>query len=184
MGKRSLFNRVDKDQYDTPFTAVEPLLDHLDFETYAEPCAGKGNLVDHLSPYLSCVWKSDIAPRRDDIFRLDANRFACPFSADAIITNPPWSRNILHPLISHFALMRPTWLLIDSNWANTKQAASFLKFCAKIVTIGRVVWIPGTRMSGKDDCAWYLFDRHHEGPTHFYGRDHGRENVCRENCSA
>ena len=93
--------------------------------------------------------------------------------ADHIITNPPWDRKILHPMIEHFASMRPTWLLFDADWMHTKQSTPYMDYCQKIVSVGRVKWIPDSKMTGKDNCAWYLFDQDptlaHEA-TKFYGR--------------
>ena len=40
----------------------------------------------------------------------------------------------------------------------------------KIVSIGRVKWIPGTKSVGKDNCCWYLFDRYYDGVIKFYGK--------------
>jgi len=46
MGKRSNFERVERDYYPTPIQAVEPLIDHLPQGTFdfVEPCAGDGRL--------------------------------------------------------------------------------------------------------------------------------------------
>ena len=49
MGKRSNFERIERDFYPTPFEAVEPLIPHLpDKFTFAEPCAGNGILIEYL----------------------------------------------------------------------------------------------------------------------------------------
>jgi hypothetical protein len=53
--------------------------------------------------------------------------------------------------------MRPTWLLFDADWMHTKQAATHLQYCQRIVSVGRLKWIPDTPHKGKDSCAWYLF---------------------------
>jgi hypothetical protein len=90
--------------------------------------------------------------------------------ADYIITNPPWGRSILHPMIMHFSAMRPTWLLFDADWMHTRQAAPFMPWLRKIVSVGRVKWIPDSKMTGKDNSAWYLFDQNGAGQTEFYGR--------------
>jgi hypothetical protein len=66
-------------------------------------------------------------------------------------------------------MLAPTWLLFDADWAYTRQAAPFLKYCAKIVVIGRVKWIEDSDMAGKDNSCWYLFGRE-ETQTVFYGR--------------
>ena len=51
MGKRSSFERRPGDFYATPLPAVLPLISHLrGIRTFAEPCAGAGDLVRHLDP--------------------------------------------------------------------------------------------------------------------------------------
>jgi len=35
--------------------------------------------------------------------------------------------------------------------------------------VGRVKWIPDSKATGKDNCAWYFFSEG-EGVTEFYGR--------------
>jgi hypothetical protein len=161
MGKRSNFERRDRDFYPTPFAAVPPLIPHLrGIRTFAEPCAGDGRLVRHLELRgLRCVFQGDLATGLDARATLDYG------NADAIITNTPWKRPILHALLEHFMEITPTWLLIDQDWACTKQAIPYLASCTDILPIGRLIWIPGTNMPGKDNVAWYHFDaRHMAGP--------------------
>ena len=177
MGKRSSFERNPRDFYPTPREAVVPLLRFLQRgENFIEPCAGNGALVDHLNGAgQRCVWASDIDTAFDwgkggyDAQHMDLVAWDVP-RAHAIITNPPWDRKILHPIITRFIQQPiPSWLLIDADWAHTKQAAPFLKFCTDIVAIGRVRWIPGSKHTGKDNCCWYRFDSH-EKDTVFHGR--------------
>jgi len=157
MGKRSTFVRVPRDFYPTPFAAVKPLLPHLtQFRTFWEPCAGDGALVRHLASHCRCVQASDIAPQCLDILKLDVFEIRDPL-ADCFITNPPWDREVLHPLIDHLRLLLPTWLLFDADWMHTKQAIPYLPFCEKIVSVGRVKWIEGSEHTGKDNCCWYRF---------------------------
>ena len=58
---------------------------------------------------------------------------------------------------------------------HTKQSRDYLQFCRKIVSVGRVKWIPDSKHTGKDNCAWYLFDTLRSGETKietvFYGRE-------------
>ena len=172
MGKRSNFERVPRDFYPTPYEAVLPLNAHLNFSVqYTEPCAGDGRLVDHLTNLGHiAVDKYDIEPRRDDIIQKDF-RDVKP-QGDYVITNPPWDRKILHPMIEYFAIKKkiPTWLLFDADWMHTKQSVEYMSFAKKIVSIGRVKWIEGSKSVGKDNCCWYLFDASYVGPTMFYGR--------------
>ena len=81
-------------------------------------------------------------------------------SAEFFITNPPWSRPMLHALIEHLAGIKPTWLLLDADWAHTRQAVPYLKYCQRIIAVGRVKWIPGSLHTGKDNACWYLFSRY------------------------
>lgn len=171
MGKRSTFPRIERDCYDTPPEAVAPLIPHLRAGTYWEPCAGAGNLVMALSESpVVCMMATDIKPRHEDVKRLNAMDIAACDKPDYIITNPPWTRSILHPMIEHFSDMRPTWLLFDADWMHTKQSAPFMWRCQKIVSVGRVKWMKDSPHTGKDNCAWYLFDAKNTQRTQFFGR--------------
>ncbi len=175
MGKRSDFTRVERDYYPTPLAAVEPLIDHLPYGvfTYVEPCAGDGRLVNHISELTQgsgvCVSKSDIEPKADHIAQHDALSLL-GYGSDFCITNPPWDRKFLHPFIEWYTTQMPTWLLFDADWMHTKQSAVYMTYCKRVVSVGRVKWIEGSKSVGKDNCCWYLFDYEHEGPTEFYGR--------------
>ena len=173
MGKRSNFERVERDYYPTPISAVYPLVEHLPASgSYSEPCAGDGRLVEHIKSLsnLLCANATDIEPRNVWIDRKDA--FDLDFSGvDFVITNPPWDRQFLHPFIEHCAAQVPTWLLFDADWMHTKQSAPLMmRYCSKIISVGRVKWIEGSKNTGKDNCAWYLFTNNHIGATEFIGR--------------
>lgn len=172
MGKRSNFERVERDFYPTPMAAVFPLLPHIPaLSVFIEPCAGDGSLIEHLKKYgIYCVGSMDIEPQHKSVGHGDAMDMDGVGDADYIITNPPWNRKILHPMIEHFSSMCPTWLLFDADWMHTKQSAPYMEWCVKIVSVGRVKWIPDSKMTGKDNCAWYLFDQSNNGPTEFVGR--------------
>jgi hypothetical protein len=171
MGKRSDFQRKPRDFYPTPIEAVEPLIEHLPKEfSYAEPCAGDGTLCSHLQWYDGvCMWASDIEPQAEGIYKDSFEKVGKYelLESEYIITNPPWDRKILHPMIEHFSKLKPTWLLFDADWAHTKQSAPYMKKCAKIVSVGRIKWFGN--MTGKDNCAWYLFYKN-DIETKFYGR--------------
>jgi hypothetical protein len=170
MGKYSDYQRIERDFYPTPEKAMLPLLNHIPRgSSFIEPCAGDGALVRHLEKHgHRCHYACDIEPADPKVFKRDAFEMGV-CAADYCITNPPWDRKILHPLIKHMRMLAPTWLLFDSNWANTKQASTHLAFCSKIVSVGRVKWFPDSKMTGKEDCAWYLFGKNH-AQTIFIGR--------------
>lgn len=166
MGKRSNFERKERDFYSTPLHATEPLFPFLEYGCeYVEPCAGDGRLIENLAiGGAVCVGAMDIEPGGEGILKMDA---FSDFEADLIITNPPWDRKLLHPMIEHFISIAPTWLLFDADWPHTKQSAQYMKYCAKMVSIGRVKWFDNT--AGKDNAAWYLFDKYATS-TVFHGR--------------
>ena len=96
----------------------------------AEPCCGDGALVRHLEAFgLRCVYAGDIATGQDAL-ALDTYG-----DADAVISNPPYTRELMHRLIAHFQRIAPTWLLIDYDWSATKQAARYLPHCSDIVIL-------------------------------------------------
>ena len=89
------------------------------------------------------------------------------------ITNPPWRRDVLHPIIVNLSDQAPTWLLIDAGWVHTRQSAPYLPRLRTIVSVGRVKWIKDSPFTGKDDCAWHLFDLprpDERAAIHFIGR--------------
>jgi hypothetical protein len=169
MGKRSNFERNPRDFYPTPKEAVIPLLPHLPEKgLFAEPCAGDGRLIRHIEEFtgLSGYWMTDIEPHADFIGAGDALTDQI-VGCDICITNPPWDRKILHPLIDNLSNQLPTWLLFDADWMHTKQSTPYINKCSKIVSVGRISWFGN--MTGKDNCAWYLFEDK-ETETTFYGR--------------
>ena len=179
MGKRSAgFERRERDFYQTPLEAVKPLVPNLPCRVcYMEPCAGDGQLINNIKkliPASYCSLASDIEPRGDGIQKFPYDSYCVdiepnwPF--DYFITNPPWDRKILHPLIDHLRMIAPTWLLFDADWMHTKQSAEYMRYCQKVVSVGRVKWIPDSKMTGKDNVAWYLFSKE-PCQTTFYGRD-------------
>lgn len=175
MSKRApQFERRERDYYPTPEAAVRPLLAHLEPGTrFVEPCAGDGRLIDYLTGAGHvCVDAWDIEPRRADIACDDAKIALHPefLGADCYITNPPWDRSILHPIIRNLAKHRPTWLLFDADWIHTRQAAPFMPILRRIVSVGRVKWIEDSPHTGKDNACWYLFDANAAGPVVFIGR--------------
>jgi hypothetical protein len=164
MGKRSSFQRRERDYYPTPMTAALPLIPHLSgIRRFAEPCCGDGRLVRHLESFgLHCCYSGDIATGQDALACID---YGAP---DVILTNPPFSG--LCQLIPHFMRIAPTWLLLPIGFAVNKRDAPFLATCTDIVPIGRVRWIEGTKDVSKDDFAWFRFLQSHRTGPHTHPR--------------
>lgn len=161
MSKRSNFTRRANDAYLTwDPRAVAALAPHLAPGTrFAEPCAGEGHLVAQLIDLgHTCTEMDDLEYGRDALDWMPE---------DLVITNPPWSRPILHALIEHWP---NSWLLFDADWAHTKQAIPYLTRCTDIVSVRRLRWIEGSKMDGKDNCAWYRFGPDSSGITRFHHR--------------
>jgi hypothetical protein len=180
MSKRSNFERREADFYPTPWSAVVPLIPFLrGIRSFAEPCAGDRALVRHLQSFgLRCVYSGDISTGQD-AFAVDSYG-----AADAIITNPPYTREVMHRLIEHFQRIQQTWLLLELDWASTRQAMPFMALCSDIVSIGRLKWIEGSRHTGKDNYGWFRFDARHRSDPIFHRRDQivpARRRTC-ERC--
>lgn len=166
MGKRSDFERRPKDFYPTPCEAVVPLLAFLEPCTkFTEPCYGEGDLARHLEN------NGHICTEAYD--EEEDARISQRFKGSVFITNPPWDRKLLHPIIENLSSIAPTWLLFDADWMHTRQSTEYVKFLEKIVSVGRIKWIPDSKMTGKDNCCWYLFDKNFKGATQFVGRFNG-----------
>lgn len=150
MSRRSNFPRRPQDAYLTiDPRAVAALLPHLAPGThFIEPCCGQGHLVAALvDAGHVCDWMSDLPT---DALTLPA--------IGLVITNPPWTRVMMHALIEHWR-QDGCWCLFDASWAHTGQARELMAYCSDIVVVGRLLWIEGTTMRGKDDCCWYRFQR-------------------------
>ena len=170
------FERRPRDFYQTPLEGVMPLLVHLPHRaTFIEPCAGDGRLVRHLGRYgHRCLYACDILPQPSGSVKIAQRDILQPPllpddhqplpQADYIITNPPWSRELLHPMIDVFRRQAPTWLLFDAGWMFTGQAKPYLAFCDLIVNVGRLSWM-GNGVSGVDDCCWYRFNDRKSRPV-------------------
>jgi hypothetical protein len=138
----------------------------MGIRTFTEPCVGEGRLLCTLIEFgFECVLIGDIQTGQDAL--TDPAVAEC--GANAVITNPPWSRPLLHAMILRFMECAPVvWLLFDADWSHTKQARPFLSQCSHIVSVGRVKWIEDSKHSGKDNAAWYCFQKLHTGGPKFY----------------
>lgn len=140
---------------------------------YAEPCAGRGDLIKSLNWHgHECVYACDIKPNRSTIEKRNAltldKRWRRTAGASMFISNPPWTRSIMHRLIEHLPSLLDTWLLFDMDWAATQQAYPYLDRCSLMVAVGRVHWF--NNKGGLENSAWYFFPhRPHTGGPRFKG---------------
>jgi hypothetical protein len=166
MGKRSQFPRIERDNYETPAPAVEPLLPHLKSATrFVEPCCGAGILAGHLKRAGHVLVGAFDLP-------VDAtsNFYDIPPGV-VFITNPPlWGRRDLFQIIRNLSDQAPTWLLMSGDWLFNASSGPFMPRARVVVAIGRVKWIPDSKFTGKDNAAWFKFTRPSDEPTIFIGR--------------
>ncbi len=126
MGKRSNENTVrPKDFWPTVDPACIPPAMEKDLygHTYYEPCVGNGDLVEHLKKVGAiCVGSSDVREiegvRQLDALKLKDYHLNNP---DYILTNPPFSWELLQPLLYYLPTLAPTWLLLPADFMHNVQ---------------------------------------------------------------
>lgn len=164
--------KAPNDFYPTPADAVLPLIPFLrNTLKFYEPCAGAGDLINHLAAHgRFCVGACDIEPRGDFIARhscLDLTHDELP-PFGAFVTNPPHTRKWLEPIIEHLRKLRPTWLLLPHDWTANEWAAPHLAFCSHIVVIGRMKIFPDSESNGFDNYVWARFQHEPARNTFFH----------------
>ena len=181
MGRRSNFkNKQPRDYWPTVDpAAVATLIPFIKGKTFAEPCSGNGDLVDLLFVDATCNWESDIEPQKEGVTQKDALNLTKNdlWNCEYIITNPPFSFEMLQPLLEHLPTLKPTWLLLNATFMQNKRSQPYIKKCSDIVSVGRLYWIteggdPTQRgIKGKEDYCWYLFHDKEQERTIFHGRN-------------
>jgi len=184
MGKRSEFDKIDKDKYYTiDPRSIDRMGPWFDKVKYVEPCAGDGSLVrlmKQLYPDSHAVLAFDQYPEGDldhpcYVFNaLDLKLEHIPHEVDCIITNPPFSWNKLKPLLDHLPGLLPTWFLLPADLMHNKRMGPYMKKCKSVVSVGRLYWFTdddGNFSRGYDNYAWFLFTHTWFGKyARFYGQ--------------
>ena len=172
VGKRSLFARIDKDNYETPVAAVLPLLRQLPAASrFVEPCCscGKSRLADVLVGAGHVLVGAYGLPEGD----ARVAQYKMPINT-IFATNPPYHGQAkdLHRLIANLSDQAETWLLLPLDWcANLGSGEIIRTRCSLIAVIGRIRWFPDTPCSSKDNYAWVKFSRvEATAITRFVGR--------------
>jgi hypothetical protein len=156
--------------------AVEPLIPFVKGKTYAEPCFGSGDLYERFREQdtsIVCRWMSDIEPQVSHMTEIDALSLVGSqlTHCDLIITNPPYTWAILKPLMDHFISLKSTWLLLPADYMHNKRFGPYMKCCSDVVSVGRLYWMKDKPVRGKENYAWYRFNRDFEEcETIFHGR--------------
>ena len=159
MGRRSDgFEKRPNDFYATPAPQAEIIARRLAPRTrFIEPCAGDGALVMALEAAGHvCVAASDIEPRDPEIATRDGADAGRALSEYTIVTNPPWSRELLLPLLDAWieSPARQVWLLLASTHLMNRYSGPYAPRTAEIIPAGRPKWIADSKWSAKDDACW------------------------------
>lgn len=172
MSKRSDFPKKDKDFYPTTDkkVLVPEFVRLIKGKTYAEPCYGYGDLEQLLMPSADLKFKSDIrvtvpATQVKDAMEVTRKDLA---DCDLIITNPPFTRSVLLPMIDHFISLKPTWLLLPADYMHNAYFRPYMDKCTYVVSIGRVCWFTsdiGKRVASTDNFAWYFWPQGANGDS-------------------
>ena len=160
MGKRSTFERKDRDFYATvdPL-AVQVIAPYVNGTKFIEPCGGNGLLLHQLEDYNAiCVGAYDIEPGHPRVINLNCLDITEEMSVDAdvFITNPPFSWPMLQPILEKLPMIKPTWLLLPADNMHNKRMGPFMENCEMVLSVGRLYWMDN-KVKGVDNYCWYLF---------------------------
>jgi len=180
------FERKERDFYATPEEPIWKLLPELlAYETFAEPMCGDGAIVKALeSRGWVCSWISDMEPLDDMLPRanmtcdVDMVTGTDLLGCDVIVSNPPWPLppNKLEgaergsptvQIIRHLMALKPTWLLLPSDFMHNRYFEDLVPYCHKTVSVGRVSW-QGNGKKGYDNAVWYLFESSRVNPNPWF----------------
>jgi hypothetical protein len=175
MGKRDndKFERKSRDFYATiDPAAVNALVDHLPLPcAFVEPCAGAGDLVRELERHtgIFCNMSCDIDPQTTKVWKTDCLdiKEVAPV-VHCFITNPPFTWDMLKPILDHLPTLKPTWLLLPADYMHNVRMGPYMAKCERVVSVGRLYWEPNKK-KGVDNYAWYKFVNRPVETT-FYGR--------------
>lgn len=162
MQYRSGHEARELDVWPTLPQTIRPLLPYLPSGTrFVEPAAGDYRLAAFLEGNgHECVFASDIEPRHDEVCKRDAATHDFRnYQADMIITNLPYRRDMLQPILKNLIGQLPIWMVIYSGWLDTEWAKPFMEYASHELPIGRAPWeIPGKpEGGGKRDFSWVRF---------------------------
>lgn len=172
MGKRSNYSKIPKDFYPTidPKALPPNFLKYLDRKSYAEPCWGEGDLerlITDTGLDTECHFRSDInncaTITKDGLDLTKEDLYDC----DLIVTNPPYTKGILLPLIDHWTTLKPTWLLLPADYAHNTYMAPYMKKCSNVVSIGRMYWFENEWVT-KEPFDYGDLDKKWDSQVSFY----------------
>ena len=157
MGKRSDYERVPQDLYETPMSAVTALLPWFEPATrFVEPCVGRGALVGHLKRAEHVLVAAYDLP--DD----------AGHAHYAAFEDGPKD---LHTLLANISNQTTLRALLQHDWLANLGSGEMAPRAGRIVPVGRVKFIPDSPHSGMENVVWVKFTRPSDEPTVFVFRN-------------
>ena len=150
--------RIESDFYPSPFWTIKAMFDHIEFnddDVCLEPSAGDGRIVDHFPKGHTHKW-AEISCNRD---YLNPDR---DYSADVIITNPPYSlalEFIKTALERDLSETGTCCMLLRVGILGSKERADFWRqfpFSSISVMSPRPSFVHGG--SDNSEYAWFIWD--------------------------
>jgi len=165
------YQRIERDNYETPAWVTEALLPHLpDLQCIWEPASGSGKMARVLNRHAQIVM-TDISTGHDFL------KMFPPTDIDAIITNPPYE--FAQSFINHaLEFTKPGAGLVamllrtDFDHAKTRRYmfGNCPQFAKKLVLTKRIQWFEDSKGQPSFNHAWFIWDWKHSGPpTLAYG---------------
>lgn len=168
--------KVNKDYWPTidKDCINEGIANFLRNRPYAEVCYGEGHLEELIGDLAPCKWRSDIRETLPCSVVMDALDISKDHlrGVDQIVTNPPYSWELLQPLLEYLPGLKPTWFLLKADLMHNVRMVPYMRDCAWVVSVGRLCWVPkgGKFVKGVDNFAWYRFNKGWGNSTRFVGR--------------
>jgi hypothetical protein len=170
------YERQSHDFYPTPAWVTECLLDTVPLRGIIwEPCAGKGAMAKVIAAAGHQVVATDLVERAAGVFPVvsgvDALHAPLPAGVQAIVTNPPYRRDLLPQLVGHWlGLLEPVrgqlCLLLRALWAESASGQDVTTrhpaYAGRIKLPGRIRWFEGSEAdkgaSPQHNHAWLVWD--------------------------
>jgi hypothetical protein len=170
------YERRASDFYPTPAWVTRCLLDTVPLRGVVwEPCAGQGAMAKVIVERGFQVVATDLSWMDDPVFPVvggvDALHSRLPAGVQAIVTNPPYAREILPHLVDHWLrVLEPVGgqlcLLLRSLWGESRggqtRTSKHLAYQGRIKLPGRIRWLEGTLedkgVSPQHDHCWVIWD--------------------------
>jgi hypothetical protein len=167
------YERQAQDFYPTPDWVTQCLLDTVPLRgTVLEPCAGLGAMAKVIADAGHQVVASDLVRRDGSVYPIlasDALQAALPVGVQAIVSNPPYTRDLLPQLVDHWlGLLKPVsgqlCLLLLAQWGESASGQALTTrhpaYAGRVRLPRRIRWFPKKAgdSSPQHNHCWVVWD--------------------------